>query len=122
MDDHTTTHVAQDQIRASTVSGTSVYDAAGDKLGHVDDLVLNKRDGKATVAIMSFGGFLGIGEKYHPLPWASLAYDPDREGYVVNVTREQLEAAPAYGRDQEPDWNDPAYGERLTGYYGMPVV
>lgn len=119
MENTTTT---RDQIRASSVNGTGVYNASGEKLGHIDDIVLNKRDGTATVAIMSFGGFLGIGEEYHPLPWSSLNYDPERGGYVVNVTREQLEGAPAYGRGAEPDWNDPEYGRRLTGYYGMPVV
>lgn len=117
-----TTAVTRDQIRASSVSGTSVYNASGEKLGHIDDIVLNKRDGKATVAIMSFGGFLGIGESYHPLPWESLTYDPSKEGYVVNVSREQLEGAPTYLRDEEPDWNDPRYGERLAGYYGLPYV
>lgn len=118
----TTTTITRDQIRASSVSGTSVYNSSGEKLGYIDDIVLNKRDGKASVAIMSFGGFLGIGESYHPLPWASLTYDPNREGYVVDISREQLEGAPYYGRDQEPDWNDPAYGQRLSGYYGLPYV
>lgn len=122
MNTTTTTEVTHDQVLASSVSGTSVYNASGEKLGHIEDVVLNKRDGKATVAIMSFGGFLGIGEKFHPLPWASLSYDPDREGFVVNVSREQLEGAPSYGRADEPDWNDPIYGERLTGYYGVPYI
>jgi sporulation protein YlmC with PRC-barrel domain len=110
MQHSTISDVTHDRIRASTVRGTSVFNAAGEELGHIDDIVLNKRDGKATVAIMSFGGFLGLGEQYHPLPWASLNYDPGRGGYVVDVTREQLEGAPAYGRDDEPDWNDRAYG------------
>lgn len=114
--------VGQDQIRASKVSGASVYNGEGEKLGHIEDIVLNKRDGKATVAIMSFGGFLGMGESYHPLPWGSLHYDPDRGGYVVNVSREQLEGAPTYAREQEPDWNDPVFGRRLSGYYGLPVL
>jgi sporulation protein YlmC with PRC-barrel domain len=118
----TTTDITQDQIRASKVDGTSVYNRAGEKLGHVDDIVLNKRDGRATVAIMSFGGFLGIGEQYHPLPWSSLNYDPGRGGYVVDVTREQLEGGPSYRRDEEPDWNDRAYGERMPSYYGLPRV
>ncbi len=120
--DQMTTEITHDQIRASQVNGTSVYDAAGEKLGYIDDVVLNKRDGKATVAIMSFGGFLGIGEQYHPLPWSSLVYDPDRGGYVVNVSREQLEGAPYYGRESEPDWNDQVYGPRLAGYYGLPYL
>ncbi len=120
MQDSTT--VTRDQIRASSVNGTTVYNAEGDKLGHIDDIVLNKRDGKASVAIMSFGGFLGMGENYHPLPWETLAYDRDRGGYVVNVSRAQLEGAPSYVRDEEPNWDDPEYSRRLAGYYGQPMA
>ena len=115
------TMVKHDQIRATTVKGTDVYNGEGEHLGHIDDIVLNKFDGKATYAIMSFGGFLGIGEDYHPLPWQSLTYDPERGGYVVNVSRSQLEGAPTYRRNDEPDWNDRAYGDRLRGYYGYPL-
>jgi sporulation protein YlmC with PRC-barrel domain len=114
--------ISHDQIRATTVKGTDVYNAEGEHLGHIDDIVLNKVDGKATIAIMSFGGFLGMGESYHPLPWQGLSYDPARGGYIVNVSREQLEGAPTYREGDEPDWNDPVYGDRLRGYYGYPLL
>jgi sporulation protein YlmC with PRC-barrel domain len=114
--------VTHEHILATTVKGTDVYNADGEHLGHVDDIVLDKVSGQAEYAIMSFGGFLGIGEKFHPLPWRSLTYDPALAGYVVNVTREQLEAAPSYGLMEEPDWSDPAYAQRLRGYYGYPVL
>jgi sporulation protein YlmC with PRC-barrel domain len=65
--------ISHDQIRATTVKGTDVYNAEGEHLGHIDDIVLNKLDGKATIAIMSYGGFLGMGESYHPLPWQGLS-------------------------------------------------
>lgn len=111
---------SRDHIRATTVNGTDVYNTQGDHLGHVDDVVLSKTKGNAVYAIMSFGGFLGMGEKYHPLPWQSLTYDEGKGGYVVNVTREQLEGAPAYASGDEPDWNDPAYGGQLSRHYGFP--
>lgn len=114
--------VAGDHILATTVKGTDVYNGAGEHLGHIDDIVIGKTSGHAEYAIMSFGGFLGIGEKFHPLPWQSLTYDPGLGGYVVEVTREQLEGAPSYDRSREPDWNDPAYGRQLQGYYGYPVI
>jgi len=117
--EHATKEVTRDQILASDVRGTAVYNGEGEKIGHIDDIVLNKRDGRATVAIMSFGGFLGLGEQYHPLPWENLSYDVGVGGYVVNVSREQLEGAPRFARGEEPDWNDPAYGQRLSGYYGL---
>lgn len=114
--------VSHDHIRATTVRGTDVYNGEGDHLGHIDDIVLGKESGHAEYAIMSFGGFLGMGEKYHPLPWQSLHYDQSRGGYVFNVSRDQLEGAPSYAAEEEPDWNDPAYGKRLQGYYGYPII
>jgi hypothetical protein len=109
-----------DRIRATTVRGTDVYNGEGEHLGHIDDIVLEKRSGRAEYAIMSFGGFLGMGEKYHPLPWQTLTYDPGLGGYVVNVSRDQLEGGPSYLPEEEPDWNDPEYGRRLAGHYGFP--
>ena len=100
--DHKT--IPHDHIFATTVKGTDVYNGEGEHLGHVDDIVLDKVSGHAEYAIMSFGGFLGIGERFHPLPWQSLTYDPGLGGYVVNVTREQLEGAPSYDTREEPDW------------------
>ena len=114
--------ISRAHILATTVKGTDVYNGEGEHLGHIDDIVLGKQSGHAEYAIMSFGGFLGMGEKYHPLPWQSLTYDPGLGGYVVNVPRDQLEGAPSYMAEQEPDWNDPAYGHRLQGYYGYPVI
>jgi hypothetical protein len=68
---------------------------------------------------MSFGGFLGIGEKYHPLPWATLTYDPQRGGYVVDLDREQLEGAPAYEGGSDFMWT-PEYGREVDSYYNTP--
>lgn len=83
-------------IRASRVIGTDVYDTTGEKIGEVEDVMLDKMSDKIMFAVVGFGGFLGIGEKYHPLPWSVLDYQEDKGGYVVNYTREQLEAAPAH--------------------------
>src|SRR4051794_36640331 len=65
-------------ISAEKVSGTDVYNTAGDSLGEVHDVMIDKVSGRVTYAVMSFGGFLGIGQKYHPLPWSSLVYDTDK--------------------------------------------
>ena len=87
-------------IAADKVKGTNVYNLAGDKLGSVDDIMIDKVSGRAIYAVMSFGGFLGMGEKYHPLPWATLKYDAQKGGYVVNLDKKQLEGAPNYDRDR----------------------
>jgi len=83
-------------IAAEKVNGTDVYNMNGDKLGTVDDIMIDKISGKAIYAVMSFGGFLGIGEKQHPLPWSSLTYDEAKEGYVVNLDKKMLEIGRAH--------------------------
>ncbi len=104
-------------ISASRVNGTTVYDTGGTKIGTIDDLMIDKLSGNTRYAVMSFGGFLGIGDKYHPLPWNTLKYDPNLGGYVVNVSREQLERGPAYAASETPAWDDDEYSHRLDDYY-----
>jgi len=83
-------------IVASRVTGTSVYNPQGEKIGHVEDIVLDKMSDKVMFAVLGFGGFLGIGERYHAMPWSMLDYDKGRGGYVVSLSREVLEKAPSY--------------------------
>jgi sporulation protein YlmC with PRC-barrel domain len=109
-------------IAASQVNGTAVYNRAGEKLGSIYDIMLEKRSGQAEYAIMSFGGFLGIGDRYHPLPWKALNYDPAQGGYVVDLDRRQLENAPSYAANETGLWDDPAYGRRVSDYYGGMLV
>jgi hypothetical protein len=80
--------------------------------------MIDKRSGAAEYAIMSFGGFLGIGDSYHPLPWQALTYDEIQGGYVVNIDRSRLEGAPTYTPSDMGTWDDPAYGRRINDYYG----
>ena len=86
-------------IVASRVTGTNVYNAQGDKIGHVEDIVLDKLSDKVMFAVLGFGGFLGIGERYHAMPWSMLDFDPQRGGYVVSLSKEVLERAPTYELD-----------------------
>jgi sporulation protein YlmC with PRC-barrel domain len=106
-------------IEASRVNGTNVYNRTGEKLGSVHDLVIGKRDGKVKYAILSFGGFLGMGEDYHPLPWEKLDYEEDRGGYVCDLDKEKLEAAPSYSKSESPDWEDREYGRSVDSHYGV---
>jgi sporulation protein YlmC with PRC-barrel domain len=85
-------------IAADKVQGTKIYSATGDNLGSIDDIMIDEKSGNIAYAIMSIGGFLGIGSRYYPLPWSMLRYDADLSGYVVDVDRAQLKGAPAYGR------------------------
>ena len=106
-------------IASDKVEGTAVYDRQGNRLGSVYTVMIDKFSGQVAYAVMSFGGFLGIGERYHPLPWETLTYDTGQGGYVVDLSRERLEGAPSYGRDETP-WGDPAYGRGVRDYYGVP--
>jgi sporulation protein YlmC with PRC-barrel domain len=104
-------------IAASKVNGTNVYNTAGEKLGSVYDVMIDKRSGKAEYAIMSFGGFLGIGDSYHPLPWKELTYDESQGGYVVNIDRSRLEGAPTDTASDTAAWDDPAYAGLFNALY-----
>jgi hypothetical protein len=106
-------------IAAEKVKGTNVYNADGETLGTIDDIMIDKVTGKAIYALMSFGGFLGIGEKYHPLPWSTLHYDETKGGYLVNLDKQKLEGAPTYGMDEDFKWS-PSYGRQVDEYYGAP--
>ena len=104
-------------ISASKVTGTDVYNTEGQHLGEIHDLMLDKRTGKIAYAVMSFGGFLGIGERYHPLPWVTLKYDTRQGGYVVGLTIDQLKDAPTYAPTDTPAWGDRGYETRIHDYY-----
>jgi hypothetical protein len=113
----TATNETRDLIASDKVEGTAVYNRTGDKMGSVYNFMVDKRSGKVAYAVLSFGGFLGMGSSYHPLPWEQLTYEPSQGGYVVNLTREQLEGAPTYSASEAPLWDDPAYGQRIDDYY-----
>lgn len=104
-------------ISAGKVTGTNVYNTEGDHLGVIQDVMIDKKSGKIAYAVMAFGGLLGIGERYHPLPWATLKYDERQGGYVVGINADQLEGAPTYGANEMPAWGDRAYEARIHDYY-----
>ena len=108
-------------ISSEKVDGTPVYNPMGDRLGTVHHLMIDKYDGRVEYAVMSFGGFLGIGESYNPLPWHSLTYDTRMGGYVVDVDRNRLERAPRYTASSLPDWSDRGYRSRIDEYWVPPI-
>ena len=104
-------------IAASKVNGTSVYNSQGESLGSIYDVMIDKRSGEVAYAVMSFGGFLGIGEEYTPLPWSTFRYDTRQGGYVVDTDAETLRGGPRYTADEYEQWGDPAYGRSIDDYY-----
>ncbi len=107
-------------IRAKKVIGTNVTDPSGQKIGQVEDVVLDKQSNNIMFAVVGFGGFLGMAEKYHPIPWASLDYDETRNAYVVGYTKEQLKAAPAGSIDELTRGDGVSYRDSAYDYYKAP--
>jgi hypothetical protein len=122
---HTSTSLDKDEttdlIASNKVEGTAVYNRQGEKLGEVYNFMVGKRSGEVAYAIMSFGGFLGVGQKYHPLPWNALTYDTDKKGYVIDANKERLMRAPSYQAGEEP-FSRPEYGQQVRDYWSSGLT
>jgi hypothetical protein len=108
-----------DLIGSDRVEGTNVYRSDGTKIGEIERVMVDKISGQVAYAVMSFGGFLGIGEDHYPIPWQRLTYNERLGGYEVNITDAQLKKAPKYATGEEWKW-DPARGRQIYDYYGVP--
>jgi hypothetical protein len=106
-------------IGSDKVEGTSVYRSNGEKVGKIERVMIDKTSGKVAYAVMSFGGFMGIGEDYYPLPWSKLTYNSALDGYELNITDAQLKGAPKYGKYDSWDWSDRARDQKISDYYGV---
>jgi sporulation protein YlmC with PRC-barrel domain len=104
-------------ISSDKVEGTAVYDARGEHIGSIDRVMIHKRSGQVAYAVLSFGGFLGIGSDYYPIPWASLNYDTNLGGYRTDINEQKLRGAPKYSGD-EWDWSDRERARQVHDYYG----
>ena len=103
-------------ISSDKVEGTAVYNSAGEKLGSIDDLMIDKISGQVRYAALEFGGFLGMGTDRYPVPWKLLKYSEQYGGYVVPLNKEALERAPKYSEGQMPAF-DRTYGSSIDTYY-----
>lgn len=115
------THDRSTVIASDRVEGTAVYNPAGDRLGSISRIMIGKRDGQVECAVLSFGGFLGVGNEHYPLPWQMLRYDLEKGGYVVDISKEQLKNAPSYDLNREPSF-DEAYTREMYSHYGVPPL
>lgn len=104
-------------IASDKVEGTPVYDPDGERLGTIENFMVGKRSGRVEYAVLSFGGFLGIGERHFPIPWDELSYDEDEGGYIVSMTERDLEEAPSHRAGQNIDYGR-GYGADVRHYYG----
>lgn len=111
--------MANSLIAADKVDGTAVYGADEQKIGSIEHVMIDKLSGKVAYAVLSFGGFLGVGDEHYPLPWSTLKYDTNLGGYRVNLTKDQLEGGPKYKPSDEWDWNRDN-DQRVYDYYKAP--
>lgn len=105
-------------IASNKVEGTAVYGRDGERLGDIYNFMVDKRSGHVEYAVMSYGGFLGMGMRYYPLPWDMLSYDTRQGGYRVQLSERDLENAPSFDRNSEPRY-DRSYSGRVHDYYGI---
>ena len=109
-------------ISSDKVEGTSVYNRNRDNIGTINHLMIDKISGQVEYAVMSTGGFLGIGESYSPVPWDSLVYDVNMAGYVMDTDRARLEKAPRFTPNAQPNWSDRSYADRVDEYWQVGRV
>jgi len=108
-------------IGSDKVEGTAVYGGDNKKIGKIERIMIDKLSGKVAYAVLTFGGFMGIGEDYYPLPWSSLKYDTSLDGYITGITEQQLKGAPKYSKAQNWNWNDRANDRKVYDYYSTPL-
>jgi hypothetical protein len=106
-------------IGSDKVEGTAVYRSTGDRIGTIDRVMIDKLTGRVAYAVMSFGGFLGIGDDHYPIPWSLLIYNPDLGGYEVNISDAQLRGAPRFAKGENWDRYGRDRETALYSYYGV---
>jgi sporulation protein YlmC with PRC-barrel domain len=104
-------------LSAATLTGNSVRNAAGEDLGKVDEIMLDIPAGRVAYAVLSFGGFLGLGNKLFAVPWSALKVDEDEKCFVLNADKQSMEKAPGFDKDDWPDMSDPDWGSEIANYY-----
>ena len=105
-------------LSASTLNDDKVVNSAGEDLGSVKDIMIDIPTGRVAYAVLSFGGFLGMGNKLFAIPWDRLSVDENNKQFVLNVDKAKLEQAPGFDKDNWPDMADPSWGSRIYSYYG----
>jgi len=104
-------------LSASTLAGDSVRNSAGEDLGKIDEIMIDIPTGRVAYAVLSFGGFLGLGDKLFAVPWSALKVDEDDKCFILNVDKATIEAAPGFDKDNWPNMSDTAWGSKISDYY-----
>jgi sporulation protein YlmC with PRC-barrel domain len=106
-------------MSAQTLVGNEVYNQEGEALGDIKEIMLDMRNGKVGYAVLSFGSFLGMGEKLFAVPWDALRLDTEEKRFVLDVDKDRLKKAPGFDQDNWPDMADPSWASSIHAYYGI---
>jgi sporulation protein YlmC with PRC-barrel domain len=109
-------HPAHHLISSEDVQGTEVYGPDGKNIGKIDHLIIDKVSGRVAYAVMSFGGFMGLGHSHYPIPWTALTYDTSLVGFRTAITEQQLRDAPEFSDDS---WQDREWESRTHRHYAV---
>lgn len=104
---------------ANTLDGNDVYNAMGEDLGDIKEIMIDMSSGRVAYAVLSFGGFLGMGEKLFAVPWNALSLDTTNRRFVLDVTKDRLENAPGFNKGHWPDMADKTWAKQIHDYYGI---
>lgn len=104
-------------LSCNTLAGNKVRNSRNEDLGKVEDFMLDLQEGKIAYAVLSFGGFVGIGEKLFAVPWSALRLDQDKRDFVLDVEKDALKSAPGFDKDQWPDFADLTFGRQIHEHY-----
>jgi sporulation protein YlmC with PRC-barrel domain len=116
-DDEEDKHNFRRVMSAGTLAGDRVRNSAGEDLGKIEEIMLDVPTGRVAYAVLSFGGFLGMGNKLFAVPWQALTLDEREHEFLLNVDKQQLENAPGFDKDNWPDMADPNFAKQIYGYY-----
>lgn len=105
-------------LSAGTLIGDDVYSGKDEELGDIKEIMLDMRSGRVAYAVLSFGGFLGIGEKLFAVPWSALTLDAENKRFVLNVEKDRLKDAPGFDKDHWPNMADQKWAQGIHSYYG----
>ena len=106
---------------ANTLIGNDVYSQNNEDLGDIKEIMLDTVSGKVCYAVLSYGGFLGMGEKLFAVPWQALTLDTDNERFVLNVDSAKLDSAPGFDKDHWPNMADETWANSIHSYYGTQL-
>lgn len=116
---HTET-LTRNTLSASTIIGDPVHNAMDEDLGKIEDLMIDLSSGRVAYAVLSFGGFLGMGNKLFAVPFRAMKVDTEKHAFVLDVPKDRLKDAPGFDKDNWPDVSDMGYRSQIYSFYNVP--